>query len=117
MNVPCLRCKSTGFVQLACTKCINASGIYRKSHSLMHSKCNGRGCARCNDTGKYPLHDILCNNCKGSGVYKIKCTLCAEQRENASLNMQQNGLSNDGNGNGNGNGNGSRSYNQCMSGY
>merc|ERR1711902_469703 len=98
--IPCLRCKSTGYVQLACTKCINASGIYRKSHTLVHSKCNGQGCQRCNDSGKYPLHDILCNNCKGSGVYKIKCTACNNANILSNVTNQQ-----------------TQRYNQCMSGY
>eukprot|EP01083_Nonionella_stella_P061714 160753_1 len=99
-NTGCVRCKSTGYVQMTCTKCINGSGIYRKSHSLIHSKCNGHGCPRCSDSGKYPLHDILCNNCKGSGVYKIKCTVCSGTMEYLHKENERN-----------------QRYNQCMSGY
>jgi len=101
--VPCPRCKSTGYAIASCTKCINGSGVFRKSHSLPHSKCKGMGCARCNGTGKYPLHDIECNNCKGSGVYKVKCTQCPNANIIQSLGYIQQREQ--------------QRYNSCISGY
>eukprot|EP01083_Nonionella_stella_P061715 160754_1 len=68
INRKCKKCKGSGKCQKkskTCTNCINGSGVYRTSHSLIHTKCNGRGCKRCNKSGRYPLRDILCNQCKG----------------------------------------------------
>jgi len=112
----CIRCKSTGLLSHACGKCIASSGVYRRAHSLMHSKCAGQGCARCGDTGKYPIRDIMCNNCKGTGVYHTKCPACEGRRQHFEGPPPRPGLLPTRDVLPSGHGGGQR-YNSCISGY
>lgn len=78
INRPCFKCSN----KPKCKKCQN--GIFALKFSKKHFDCNGKGCDRCNHTGKYPSQDILCFECKGKGI--IDSSNCPDKKRRGCIN-------------------------------